>query len=323
MQLPYKRVLQLGLFAGCLFGFLAMPVHAQAGSSITVLPLGDSITYGETLDPASPGGGYRDPLYSLLLGEGVNVTYAGVNNGNPSAKLTLAGETANDGFGGYLINDIDENLSANNQPTDSTTSNLGGYWLKNASGGLTTPAPNVILLMAGTNDILFSNPNLPVATVASNILGAASGPSGPSGLLGLVADVHKDDPQATILVASPPNPIISSNWTAIATQLNLDMAAAIPADFAGENIDYVDMFDALNQYGDFKTPAGAGDGIHLSNLGYIAMAQKWNSAILADYDFNADPVDVPEPSTWALLVGGAVVLVWWGRRARRLSHRRS
>jgi lysophospholipase L1-like esterase len=271
---------------------------------VSILPLGDSLTWGYSASTMEPTpGGYRDPLYSLLLTEDHPVTYVGVGNGNPSATLTLAGQTANDGFSDYTSTQMDENLAGNVQPTDTTVSNLGGYWLTGGGGtGRSAQSADVILLMAGTNDIVFSDSSLTAQQIATQIT---------SNLETLVTDVHTDDPGATILVASPPPVILFANWQAVGSPLNLDLKNLLntPA-YKSENIDYVDMYDALNQYGYYAYE----DGIHLNETGYTKMAQVWNSAILADYNFADPPADpVPEPSTWALLAAGAAALFGWQR----------
>ena len=286
-------------FLACvLIACSVLQAHAQSGSSISILPLGDSLTWGYSLSGDTPGG-YRDPLYSLLLGANINTTYLGVANGNPSTQLSNKGETASDGFNGYTISQIDQNLSANNQPTNNSVSNMGGFWL---TGGATTPSPNIILLMAGTNDIALSNSSLTAQQIATQVT---------SNLQTLINDVHAADPKALLLVASPPPIILSTNLWSDTQQYNLDISNLISTDYQGQNIKYVDMYDNLDSLGYYVGE----DGVHLNESGYTEMAQVWDSAIMADYDFTA-PDAAPEPSTWALLLGGALALFAW-RRLRR------
>jgi lysophospholipase L1-like esterase len=91
--------------------------------ALRILPLGDSITYGQ----GAPGG-YRAPLYQLLTATNYNVRFVGTQNNNAPAWLP---EPAHEGHSGNRIDQI-------------------------ASGFLTwvnaVPDPDIILLLIGTND---------------------------------------------------------------------------------------------------------------------------------------------------------------------------
>ena len=91
---------------------------------VTIMPLGDSITYGLT-DPS--GDGYRKELWADLTAADYTMAYRGsLNNG--SADLP---DTRNEGHVGFRIDDIAAGVDG---------------WLKNTQ-------PAVILLMIGTNDV--------------------------------------------------------------------------------------------------------------------------------------------------------------------------
>jgi len=97
--------------------------NALSGSKISLLPLGDSITWGYD-DPT--GNGYRGPLYSSLKSAGVSsLDFVGsLKNGNMA-------DPDNEGHIGWTISQIAGATSA--------ISNLN---------------PNVVLLHAGTNDAI-------------------------------------------------------------------------------------------------------------------------------------------------------------------------
>ena len=90
---------------------------------VYVWPLGDSITQGYGVP-----GGYRWPLYQLLVNIGVNVAFVGNTNDNSIPGLPFPNH---DGYGGYEIGD--------------TALRLPG-WVANI------PPPKFVLLMTGIND---------------------------------------------------------------------------------------------------------------------------------------------------------------------------
>ena len=98
------------------------------------MPLGDSITWGDAftwsgghwgsgtgVETPIPGG-YRDPLYSDLHNAGLDFQFVGSKNDNATALLTSAGQTANEGHGGYFTGNISDNL-------DGSAGGDTGYWL--------------------------------------------------------------------------------------------------------------------------------------------------------------------------------------------------
>ena len=119
---------------------LALSGLVGARAQISIMPLGDSITWGFDGLVDTPQyladldtGGYRSPLYSLLTSANLNFNFVGVDNGNPSPLLTAAGQTAHNGFNGYTIDDLDGNLTGTASSADGV-SNDGGYWLNGGHG---------------------------------------------------------------------------------------------------------------------------------------------------------------------------------------------
>jgi lysophospholipase L1-like esterase len=92
--------------------------NSLAFSQYRVLPLGNSITYGEL----GSEGGYRDDLASMLNNAGINFVYVG-------SQVDTAGN--HEGHRGYKTTDIDANLND---------------WLSQSN-------PDVVLLHIGTNDV--------------------------------------------------------------------------------------------------------------------------------------------------------------------------
>jgi lysophospholipase L1-like esterase len=120
-------LLTLSLFlASCVkatMGLTAKPVLVPSG--IRIMPLGDSITFGER---SSSGGGYRLPLWDEFAAAHLHVTFVGSINSGPNSLP----DTANEGHPGWRIDQISTHVVAW----------LGKY------------QPQIILLQIGTNDII-------------------------------------------------------------------------------------------------------------------------------------------------------------------------
>src|SRR5688500_2223066 len=113
-----------------------------------ILPLGDSITY---VSPVA--GGYREPLQEHLQTAGNVFQVRGKQNANATPALIAAGQANHEGHNGYRVEEIAANLNADDGSPDSN----GGFWLQRA------PAPDILLLLIGANDIL---QNYQTATLA-------------------------------------------------------------------------------------------------------------------------------------------------------------
>ena len=94
---------------------------------VRILPLGDSLTYGEAL--TSVQGGYRNRLYTVLTNAGYNVDFLG--NESDTSNPTLP-DKDHEGHPAFLIDEIQTNIDD---------------WLG------TVDDPDVILLLIGTNDV--------------------------------------------------------------------------------------------------------------------------------------------------------------------------
>lgn len=133
--------------------FIAAP-GAWAATSISVLPLGDSITDGA--GNSTNNGGYRVQMVSDLVAAGYATHLLGSNVLSATDAKTPAVLKNNDGLhaeghGGFTISDITNNLDANS----GKGGNTGGYWLSGGGGtGRSAIFPQYTLLMIGTNDII-------------------------------------------------------------------------------------------------------------------------------------------------------------------------
>ncbi|MFT4550129.1 MAG: lysophospholipase L1-like esterase, partial [Pseudoalteromonas tetraodonis] len=101
---------------------LCSSVHSQ---TVRILPVGDSITFGS--GGTGGLGGYRGPLYDLLVDAGHSIDYVGTSTGNSA----LMADMDHEGHGGWTISQIDANIAG---------------WFAAIDD------PDIILLHIGTND---------------------------------------------------------------------------------------------------------------------------------------------------------------------------
>lgn len=132
------------------------------GATVKILPLGDSVT-----DGTDGRGGYRFKLYTYLQGSGIKFDFVGPNKGGSVADNDHAG------YGGY---------AAGNSSNSSSM-----QLFKVVPGFMSSLAPNVVLIMAGVNDIY--NLGFSAAVAGQNVVDLAK-------------QVNGIVPNAKIIVAS-------------------------------------------------------------------------------------------------------------------------
>lgn len=196
---------------------------SSSSVDLRISTLGDSITYGTD---STDGTGYRKNLQTLITGH--NLRYIG------SVSAGCMTNNDNEGHPGYTIDEI------------------GGQ----AQNSL-PERPNVVLLMAGTNDI-----------VQNYNLGSA-----PTRLGNLIDLVLSDCPDATVLVASL-TPLLDPTREANRKTYNQAIPGVIASRAsAGKHVLLADMSAVtasdLNQV----------DGIHPNDGGYVLMAHAWYAAL--------------------------------------------
>jgi lysophospholipase L1-like esterase len=194
------------------------------GVDLKILPLGDSITWGFQ---STDGNGYRLDLLNMLAGNPVQ--YVG------SQRSGTMADNYNEGHPGATISEIT------------------GYAMASLP-----ERPNVILLMAGTNDCN----------------GDVDPGGAPARLGSLIDECISACPDAVILVAQL-TPIANQQAEALVETFN----AAVPgivatrAD-AGKHVLTVDMSSYVNT-GDLY------DGLHPNDAGYNLMAECWYAGLQA------------------------------------------
>jgi lysophospholipase L1-like esterase len=222
---------------------------------IRIMPLGDSITLGAEAQPTPINNyaGYRYPLYSQLLASLLSFHFVG-----SLAQGTNFPEINHEGHGGWTIEMIRESIDS---------------WLDQSK-------PDLVLLMAGTNDMWqarFRSNNVAVSIAA---------------LDDLVREISKHSPGIRVIVAQIPpldsGAVLLASFGSTLVDPNIDYGAEvdtfnsqIPGIVAKEqadglNVTMVDMHSALNLATDFD-----GSGVHPDDAGYIKIANVWYRGIKA------------------------------------------
>jgi hypothetical protein len=213
-------------------------VWFQRDAGVRIMPLGDSITEGAQAEQ----GGYRWPLEDLLVDAGYSFDYVGsVRVGSPAAMP----RPWHEGHGGYQIESVDGGDQLEGPVVDSA---------------LRTYQPDVILLLAGTNNLNFPDTLYPDKTSAMYDR--------------LLAQIFSLSPGVGV-VASPV-PWKTSIPSDLVAAFNERVAAIVDryAD-AGYRITWVaGMTDAIDGGVENLT-----DGIHPSQPAYGRMAVEWFQAI--------------------------------------------
>ncbi|MEL6470627.1 MAG: carbohydrate-binding domain-containing protein [Cyanobacteria bacterium J06623_4] len=199
---------------------------------LKVMPLGDSITKGgDDFDV----GGYRDDLWQSLTGSGYDVDFVGPNSlGDGNYDKDHAG------FGGYRIDELAALVN---------------------NGLIATYQPDIVLLMAGTNDNL---QNYKFQDAADR-------------LHSLVGDILRESPSTQVFVASiPPSGPFGNRQQRISEFYNSDIIRTEVAD-QYDNAHFVDVFGGLT------TNDLISDNIHLTKEGNTKVANAFFDAIHQKY----------------------------------------
>jgi lysophospholipase L1-like esterase len=217
---------------------------------VNIMPLGDSITFGQD----GTYGGYRGYLYDLLNSAGYDFNFIG---SRPDFDVgTAPSDTDHEGWPGWKADQIRDNIynGLDNQ-------NNGLNWLETAAANPDQGPVDVVLLHIGTNDI--------------------SGGQNPSDIaleIGQILDEIDEYEAATssevwVILAR----IISRTDSKVSQTATLNNAIQILADAritAGDKIIVVDMENGAGIV--YNTTTGdMDDSVHPVDSGYEKMANTW------------------------------------------------
>ncbi|NEP92076.1 MAG: hypothetical protein F6K25_05365 [Okeania sp. SIO2G4] len=214
-----------------------------------ILPLGDSNTSGYPSDASNAG--YRNELWRSLNGAGYNIDFVGTAYSGPSDI-----DQDHEGRGKFTINQLTDNASkarGKNHPSVARYTNI--------EDTLATYDPNMVLVMAGTNDInKGDSPDTALADLGD-----------------LVDRMNTALPESQILVASILPNFSNSDREARTEEFNERIPSEIvePRKSSGHNVHFVDIFNTPLESSDITK-----DGYHLTASGYDKIAEVWEDAML-------------------------------------------
>lgn len=190
------------------------------------MPLGDSIT-----DGTGYSGGYRVELFAQAIADQKNITFVGSLSNGPDTVSGVQFPKSHEGHFGWTISQVDDLI-----PDPA----LG-------------PAPHIVLLHLGTNDIN---------------QGQTSG--APDRLGSLIDQIVEQLPESLVVVAQIiPEPSKASDIDTF----NQGVVGVVgDRTTAGKHVLLVDQFTG------FPT-SELGDGVHPNQAGYERMAHVWYAAI--------------------------------------------
>ena len=204
----------------------ALPTEPPAPARI--MALGDSITQGYPT-----GGGYRPPLAARLAAAGRPADFVGTQHQGPPGF----DDPEHEGHGGFRIAQVRAGVP----------------------GWMAATAPDVVLVMIGTNDVLgnFDPTDAPVR------------------LRALLDTISTARPTASVLVSSiPPIGPAHCACQALVDAYNSALPPLVEARAAaGYPVSFVDMAAV--------SVADLGDGIHPDDVGYAKIADAWYEALQA------------------------------------------
>ena len=204
---------------------------------------GDSITMCAR---STATGGYRVPLFRLILENQNSVTFVGPSGAGPEMVDGVPFPENHDGHSGYIIDTINTRKGL----LPLMKENLGKF------------TPHIILLMIGTNDIN-SQIDLPNA------------PARLAGLIDLIIETAPD----TLLVVAKLIPTRTDSLNNQVQDFNNALAGIVSERAeAGNHILMVDMYNAFTVNPKYKTD-WLYDDLHPNDAGYTVMANTWYDAI--------------------------------------------
>ena len=211
-----------GANAGGATGFEPCP----SSGVCKIMPLGDSITDGTGFS-----GGYRVELFAKAVADKKTITFVGSLSNGPSTVSGVTFPKSHEGHFGWTISQVDGLI-----PDPALN-----------------PAPHIVLLHLGTNDI------------NQNMLSGA-----PERLGSLVDQIIAKLPSALIVVAKIiPEP---SQASGITTLNNAIPQLVQSRASAGKHVILVDQFSGF-------LATELGDGVHPNQAGYARMAGVWYTAV--------------------------------------------
>jgi len=242
--LQHRRLALATLALAVPFGLNSTQAARDLGA---VMPVGDSITAGYSVDPNVIDAGWRGLLYNSLTAAGYSFQYVGTTNVNPGRLPTTP---------------IDQTW--HDSGTTETWRTLAvrefiDSWLTTLAASGKTPA--IIAMMTGTNDINDNNAPASVSNVSA-----------------IIDTVHARTPATKLFVAkivpvfSPDNAWVAAYNAGLATLVGAKQAL-------GYNVAMVDLNTGFPFATGMDSPPP--NSVHPNAAGYAWLAQQWHTALTA------------------------------------------
>jgi lysophospholipase L1-like esterase len=230
-------------------------LHVSAGTAlitketpVKIMPVGDSITEGKYTV-----GGYRQPLYDLLKSNGYQVSFVGKeDNGEPANDTGFSKGMQSPNHEGYGSARIGMLLGG------GTTEKHTALPIKTS---LANNAPDVVLVMLGTNDIF--------GITATDKMKAT--------MEKLVSSIFEANPNITVVVASicPIGKVPERN-------ADVDAYNAVLPDIVAKEKGHNHKIEFADVHAAVTLADLSGDKVHPSATGYKKMAAVWYSVLTGE-----------------------------------------
>lgn len=242
------------IFLASLLCFSGVWVLAQ-GSTLKVMPLGNSITQGKNGE-----GSYREALWRKLDSAGYNVDFVGSEQSLRSGGTSSGSAPANfdpdhEGHWGWRTNEI---LDGRHSNVDKLSN-----WLQNYT-------PDVALVHLGTNDLLKDNQS-PAGLVSE--------------LESVISTLRADNPNVVIFLAE----LIPSSDGTLDGRVNNFNPEIVP--LAAAQTTSASPVIAVDQNTGYVPADDSFDAYHPNSSGQEKMAQRWFAAMDAYYNPSTFPVE--------------------------------
>jgi lysophospholipase L1-like esterase len=215
------------------------------GTACVIMPLGDSITYGDHGDNTTDGG-YRPQLFHRALADNKSITFIGDGMNGPAMVDGVPFPPQHDGHPGFTI-------------AGGPAPGIAEF----AANHLDMYKPQIVTLMIGTNDV---NLKYELAT-APDRLGA---------LIDLIVATR---PYALLVVAQISPSKYSDEFDANAAAYNAAIPAVVKARVdQGKHVLLVDMDAAFRSNPNYKDEY-INDILHPKTAGYNKMGDVWYEAL--------------------------------------------
>jgi GDSL-like Lipase/Acylhydrolase family len=247
-------------------------------ADVAIMPLGDSITFGAKL----ANGGYRYPLFVNLTQAGIAFHYQGQCADN-CLPLPYPDQWHHNGYPGATIKDLTNNLDGDIKGPAMVVPTLGGYWMTGGKAGGDPVNPDLVILLAGTNNIIhpLGQGGTDLSTMQSQFTE-------------LTGWFSKNRPGAFLLIGTV-LPITRQPTT------QNDQAIAFNAWLKANLTSFGSKCQLVDLYSLFLKPDGSinaallSDDVHPTQAGYDIMGKAWADAIVALAANGTLKKDAPTP----------------------------